>query len=402
MNEEQQQKQEQKQEQEQQQEPTAAAELVNQGAYGCVYYPGLRCNGNAMDDARYATKLVVQDETAVNEVAVGNAIKRIVNYSVNFVPVIETCTVNLGKVRRNNPHALDKCDVTNETEASTSTSSKTKFTLMKMPYIDSLYFYDYIGRMGDNKKKIISCIFDTYQYLIESIERLTEHGIVHHDLKLQNILMNLKTDTPIIIDFGLSIMVAKAPPPPLPPPNPEFWKLNFYKYSPDYSVWPLETHVINFLQNETAAALTRADVEAICEAFVNANDALSIFSKGFRARYLKACIDYHSRWVGAERDAAFAGLLAGWRTWDNYSLSIAYLQILGYISSNGFTDNHLIVTYVQLLLTNVHPDPARRTSVGDTKRAFTDLFYMKERVEMYDRIVEQFNTDAFIQRVSQH
>jgi serine/threonine protein kinase len=377
--------------QEQEQEPTAAS-LVNQGAYGCLYYPGLRCNGNTMDDLRYATKLVVQDEVAANEVAVGNAIKNIVNYRVNFVPVIETCTVNLGKVRRNNPHVLDKCDVTNE--VSTSTSSKPKFTLMKMPYIDSLYFYDYIGRMGDNKKKIISCIFDTYQYLVESIERLTEHGIVHHDLKLQNILMNLKTDTPIIIDFGLSIIVAKAP-------KAEFWNLHFYKYSPDYSVWPLETHVINYLQNETAAALTRADVETICEAFVNANDALSIFSKGFRARYLKACIDYHSRWVGAERDAAFAGLVAGWRTWDNYSLSIAYLQILGYISSNGFTDNHLIVTYVQLLLTNVHPDPARRTSVDDTKRTFTDLFYMKELFEMYDRIVDQFNPDAFIQRLSQ-
>lgn len=373
------------------QEPTADAELVNQGAYGCLYYPGLRCNGNTMDDLRYATKLVVQDEVAANEVAVGNAIKDIVNYRVNFVPVIDTCTVNLGKVRRNNPHALDKCDVTNE---ATSTSSKTKFTLMKMPYIDSLYFYDYIGRMGDNKKKIISCIFDTYQYLIESIERLTEHGVVHHDLKLQNILMNLKTDTPIIIDFGLSIIVAKAP-------KAEFWKLNFYKYSPDYSVWPLETHVINYLQNETAAALTRADVETVCEAFVNANAALSIFSKGFRARYLKACIEYHSRWVGAERDAARAGLVAGWRTWDNYSLSIAYLQIMGFISSNGFMDNQLIVAYVQLLLTNVHPDPARRRSVGDTKRTFTDLFYMKELFEMYDRIVEQFNPDAFIQGLSQ-
>ena len=371
------------------QEPIADAELVNQGAYGCLYYPGLRCNGNTMGDLRYATKLVVQDETAVNEVAVGNAIKGIVNYSVNFVPVIDTCVVNLGKVRRNNPHVLDKCDV------ATDAPPNTKFILMKMPYIDSLYFYDYIGRMGSNKKKIISCIFDTYQYLIESIERLTEHGVVHHDLKLQNILMNLKTETPIIIDFGLSIIVTEAP-------TLEFWKLHFYKYSPDYSVWPLETHVINYLQNETDAALTRADVETICEAFVNANDALSIFSKGFRARYLKACIEYHSRWVGAERDAARAGLISGWRTWDNYSLSIAYLQILGYISSNGFMDNRLIVKYVQLLLTNVHPDPDRRKSVGDTKRAFTDMFYMKERVEMYDRIVEQFNPGAFIQRLSQH
>ena len=366
-------------------------ELVNQGAYGCLYYPGMHCNGTPIKDRRYATKLVVQDEVAANEVAVGDAVKNIVNYSVNFVPVTGTCVVNLGKVRRNNPHEMDKCDVISDS----SSAKKPKFLLMKMPYIDSLYFYDYIAGMGGNKKKIISCIFDTYSYLIESIERLMEHGIVHYDLKLQNILMNLKTDTPIIIDFGLSIVVGKPP-----TMNAEFWKLHFYKYSPDYYVWPLEAHVINHLQNVVSASgvLTRADAESICETYVNANDALRIFSKGFRARYLKACMEQCDRWVGVERDAACAGLIAGWRTWDNYSLSIAYLQIIGFISEAGFIDNQLIVKYVQLLLTNVHPDPDRRKPVGDTKRAFTDMFYMNQRVEMYDNIVEHFNTDAFIRQ----
>lgn len=363
-------------------------ELVNQGAYGCLYHPGLRCNGNTVKDTRYATKLVVQDEVAANEVAVGNAVKRIVNYSVNFVPVIDTCVVNLSKVRRNNPHALEKCDVVDDA------SKKTKFLLMKMPYVDSLYFYDYIASMGGNKKHIISCIFDTYDYLMESVERLAEHGIVHHDLKLQNILMNLKTDTPVIIDFGLSIVVGTSSPQTIPA---AFWKLHFYKYSPKYYVWPLETHVINYLWNESASGvLTRAEVESICGAFVNANDALRIFSRGFRARYLRACIDHHARWIGMDRGAACAGLLAGWRTWDNYSLSIAYLQIIGFVSQKGFTDNALIVNYVQLLLTNVHPDPERRKSPTETKRAFSDLFYMNERVEMYDAIVERFNMDAFI------
>ena len=367
------------------------AKLMNQGAYGCLYHPGIKCTGAAMDDMRYATKLVVRDEVAANEVAVGNAVKNIVNYSVNFVPVISTCVVNLAKVRRGNPHELDKCDVVADSD------KKTRFLLMKMPYIDSLYFYDYIGRMGGNKKKIISCMFDTYTYLMESIERLVEHRIVHHDLKLQNILINLKTDTPIVIDFGLSILVGDKP-----QQTAEFWRLYFYKYAPEYYVWPLETHVINYLCNEAATdALTRADVETVCEAYVNANEALRIFSKAFRARYLKACVDHCSRWVGVPRDAACAGLIAGWATWDNYSLSIAYLQIIGIISGHGFTDNHLLLKYVELLLLNVHTDPDRRKPVGDTKRAFTDLFYMNARVEMYDNIVEHFNPDALLTLTAQ-
>jgi hypothetical protein len=56
----------------------------------------------------------------------------------------------------------------------------------------------------------------------------------------------------------------------------------------------------------------------------------------------------------------------------------------------------LVIDYVELLLMNVHPDPARRKTVSDTKRAFTDLFYMNKNVETYDNLVENFNVNAFV------
>jgi serine/threonine protein kinase len=359
-----------------------------------LYHPGIECSGKPMDDQRYATKLVVKDEVADNEVDIGDIVKGIVNYGVNFVPVIDTCAVKLEKVHRHNPTALNKCDIVpKEAKGAKGAKKKAKtdpkFILMKMPYIDSLYFYEYIDAMGENKKKIISCIFDTYSYLIESIEQLVEHDVVHHDLKLQNILMNLKTDTPIIIDFGLSIPMKRVG-------QDAFWATHFYKYAPEYYVWPLEVHVINYLQNVTDA-LSHDDVTSICERFVNANAALSIFSKGFRTRYLKTCIEQCDQWVGVDRVTARAALVESWPTWDNYALSIAYLQNLEFISSkHGFTNNHLVIDYVELLLMNVHPDPARRKTVSDTKRAFTDLFYMNKNVETYDNLVENFNVNAFV------
>ena len=365
------------------------SELINQGGFGCLYHPGMECSGKTMEDRRYATKLVVQDDVADNEVAVGDIVKEIVNYGVNFVPVVGTCTVRLDKVRRHNPTALNKCDIVPKTK----TKKGGKFMLMKMPYIDSLYFYDYIDGMGDNKKKIISCIFDTYSYLIESIERLVEHEVVHYDINMRNILVNLKTDTPIIIDFGLSIPIKRFEPGDKGN-NDAVWATYFYKCSPEYYVWPLEAHVINFLQN-VSDTLTRDDVVTICETYVNANAALRIFSKGFRARYLKACIEQCEQWIGVERGTARAGLMKGWPTWDNYSLSIEYLQIIGFISQNGFADNHLIIQYVELLLANVHPDPARRKTVGDTKRTFTDMFYMNETVDTYDSLLQNFNAREF-------
>jgi serine/threonine protein kinase len=364
------------------------AELINQGAYGCLYHPGIACNGKTMKDAKYATKLVIQDAVAENEVEVGKIVMKILNYAVNFVPVVETCRVQLGKVKRNNPLALRGCDIVAE-----AGTSKKKFMLMKMPYIDSLYFYDYIRTMRENKKKIISCIFDTYIYITESIGRLVEHDVVHYDLKLENILINLKTDTPIIIDFGLSIPIMAME-------RDDFWTTYFYKYAPQYYVWPLEAHVINFLCNKSeSGALTHDELVSICETFVNANQALRIFSKGFRARYLKACIEQWESLTGVARAQACHTLIKGWATWDNYSLSVAYLQILEFISSEGFSNNYLIIQYVELLLTNVHPDPERRKTVGETKRLFTDLFYMNKNVDTYDTLVQNFNVDMFVKTV---
>ena len=138
---------------------------------------------------------------------------------------------------------------------------------------------------------------------------------------------------------------------------------------------------------------------SICETFVNANQALRIFSKGFRARYLKACIEQWESLTGVARAQACHTLIKGWATWDNYSLSVAYLQILEFISSEGFSNNYLIIQYVELLLTNVHPDPERRKTVGETKRLFTDLFYMNKNVDTYDTLVQNFNVDMFVKTV---
>jgi hypothetical protein len=54
---------------------------------------------------------------------------------------------------------------------------------------------------------------------------------------------------------------------------------------------------------------------------------------------------------------------------------------------------------VELLLANVHPDPERRKTVGETKQLFTDLFYMNKNVDTYDTLVQNFNVDVFVKTV---
>ena len=63
--------------------------------------------------------------------------------------------------------------------------------------------------------------------------------IVHFDLKGQNIIFDLKEFAPIIIDFGLSLPMEKVK-------NDNLYDY-FYVYAPEYYVWPLEVHYLNYL-----------------------------------------------------------------------------------------------------------------------------------------------------------
>ena len=60
------------------------------------------------------------------------------------------------------------------------------------------------------EKKTILSIVESFTYLLESIEKLQLKDIVHFDVKGDNVLYNLKTGFPLIIDFGISIPIKKT------------------------------------------------------------------------------------------------------------------------------------------------------------------------------------------------
>ena len=46
--------------------------LLEQGGFGCVYYPGINCTqGKILNNSKVVTKLVVNDFTADNEIYIG-------------------------------------------------------------------------------------------------------------------------------------------------------------------------------------------------------------------------------------------------------------------------------------------------------------------------------------------
>jgi len=108
------------------------------------------------------------------------------------------------------------------------------------------------------------------------------------------------------------------------------------------------------------------------------------FSPEFLRAYEKACVEQLKKYKD------YNDALVFWNTWDNYALSIMYLQILHYLWNSQ--ENAFIGAFVELLISIVHPDPSKRPSLQKTKEIFTSFFYNVDinKAENYENILNGF------------
>ena len=337
---------------------TISSKLLRQGGYGCLYYPGITCSGATDSKTKFATKLQQNLPNTINEINIGKMIMKIPNYELYFVPVIKSCPIKLKAIHIREKE-LSKCRVVDKKNGT--------YILMTMPYIpnksfDSLFVNaKNINNKNINNKKTIITLIDTYTTLLDEISMLLKINIVHLDLKADNILYNTNLNMVQMIDFGISIPIATL--------TSENIKAYFYVYGPDYYLWAFEVHVINFLLHKIAgtgtdgALFTKDHITQIVNDVVKYNKVLTFLSASFNDDYKEACVTYLSTYIGMDKYKIINELVKTYETWDNFSLSILYLELLHTMPTNSF-----IIEFSQLLMSNIMPNSG--SSIKDTKSRF--------------------------------
>lgn len=325
--------------------------LLSQGGFGCIYYPGIDCNGNNLKNKKFVSKLQVKNISSDNEIEIGNEIKKIKKYYQFFLPIIENCPISANKISGN---ILSDCEPVQE---------KNELVLMKMEYIDSLSFYKLLTNEKESSQSIIKTMIDSYIYLLNSLKMLGERNIVHYDLKHDNILFNKDTELPLVIDFGISLNMN----------NLNFNRLHdlFYVYATDYYIWSFDIHIINFLVNEVDSdeyIVTKDVFSEIMNNIVDDNKALQMFSETFINKYKKKCMFYGTKIIGKDKSTILKILIKqkNYQTWDNFSLSCMYLLFIQQAFKNNFPDSEFLIKLSQLLCVNISPDPQDRFTIEET------------------------------------
>jgi len=328
--------------------------LLSSGAYGCVYYPEITCKGNTRKSkGDYVTKLQKKDESAQNEIEIGALVRKIPRYQSYFVPILSSCPISLHEIKDDE---LAKCDAIKK--------DNKNMVLMKMRYVDHETFFKYMTSLKD-KPRLMNVLLSSYNHLLSALQSLQENDIIHYDLKGNNILYEREKNSPLIIDFGMSIDVTKL--------REDTYDFYFFKYAPDYYVWCPEIHLINYIIEMKPSIVTKTIVDTVIrEIFEHHRPFNRVFSREFLAEYKESLRDIWNLYVGRKSSIVLHALITTWKSWDNYSLSMLYLRILYYIFPDGFEKNEFISRFSLVLLQNLHPDPSKRYSIEETIKYYND------------------------------
>ena len=351
-------------------------ELINQGGFGCIFYPGFNCSSKFKQNSkRLVSKVQLNHFNARNEIYIGSLITDINNYRLYFLPVISSCNLSLATI---DSKIIDKCEIIEK--------NIDKYKVLELPYLENISFNTLFSDPTRTTQHLFLTFIETYKYLVISIHELVKKNIVHFDIKEQNILYSSKYENPILIDFGLSIPIEKLS-------NTNF-KDYFYIYAPDYSLWCLEIHIINYILHK--GTLTKSAIDVTVQTYIDNISAFNSLSDEFKSDYITSATNFFYKFLKFDSSDIIRKLLEYNTTWDLYSLSVMYLRFLNKLFHKGYFKNSFIVSFSKLILQNLSPIPENRLSHTETIKGYTNIFFIKEIPENYFILIKELEQENIV------
>ena len=177
--------------------------VVGEGTYGCVHNPPLNCKGKSDRPSGDKVTKLMKDSEASEELKEYNAVKMADPNNDYYLGTPESCTVDNNEY---NKQSAVKCRRLKDADPQI-VHNLSKYTLLIMENGgDNLEQYSKKLSQGSNSPERMVQIerfwLEAHRALL-GVKVFLDHGIIHHDLKPQNIVYNDKTGRINFIDFGL-------------------------------------------------------------------------------------------------------------------------------------------------------------------------------------------------------
>jgi len=368
--------------------------LINQGTYGCIYHPGINCQGKK-ENKKYLTKIQKNAKTIENEVEISKIIKTIKGYTKHFAPILKQCPVRIAKQYT---HELQQCELFRDVD--TMNLHKQTYVSNKIRYVGNTNLSDHIS----NQTTVFTFwkeILETHVYLLKGVTKLLTKNLVHYDIKYNNIMFDHALQKPIFIDFGITV--------PIDSLNTNNYRDYFYVFD-TYPYWCFEVCVCNYIFRRlqlNAAKTTLVDAKTlhyIFDVFVYGEedtDKHEIDNNIFSSRlfkdntqkivneYRKTVLEYYQPFIGSSTwwDVYQHFMEKQYfKTWDTYSLAVVYLFLIENTISNNPNLYHMLENntkpvfnkYMTFLFTTIFSRPDDRPTPDNAIKKLKDIMKLAE------------------------
>ena len=304
-------------------------------------------------------KIKTHDFCFLNELQISEQIKKVFPNYVNYFDVL----TNYSNIKISSNAAFLEDDINEEEERKFVISIK-KHVLVNYNNEYRIDFYSFILNLP-TPKLLIFHIIDSYSYLTRSLLMLKENNICFFNITAEKIVYNVTTLKPLLHDFEHSLYTKNLN---------EDYLCKIVDKIDDYSNMPLEIHIIFYLIKNNENSLSYSIITEICDNFVKNMSVLSIFSQTYRDNFKLSCIETLKKYINKPKIDIINHILTFSGTWDNYGLSMLFLEIVGNITRVFSLTNNFLTKFSILLSKNINPVPSKREELSETFNKYERLF----------------------------
>jgi hypothetical protein len=142
----------------------------------------------------------------------------------------------------------------------------------------------------------------------------------------------------------------------------------------DLSDKPLDIHVILYLIRNNEKTLSYSVINEICDNYVKNLKVLRFISQKHKDNFKNDCIETLKKFIDKPKTEIINELLTYMSSWDNYCISILFLNIVVSIVHTFSLKEGFMIDFLDLLKKNIHPNFSQRESLQGTIAQFDGLF----------------------------
>ena len=317
------------------------------------------------------TRICLYDFFSINEIKVCKKILKIPYYINYFDTMYDFDFIKVvGDLKGINiDFDIDKTDF--------NTKNGEKYILCQYNDEKRVTLNEYLFNL-QNPKLVISRIFESYSYLLNSLIKLNVVNICFFDLSSESIVFPVYMK-PLLKNFQNCLLTDVLD---------EQSICKIISKITNFTYKPLEVHVLFYLIINNEETLSYSLIDIICDNYVKNMDVLSLFSQNYRETYKKTSIEWLTKYINKSKSVIISDILSYTKYWDNYSISVLYLHIIGNICKLFSLKDTIMNKITTILIKNIHPNPLKRETLEAT-------------FEKYDKLFDEDNDLSFMRDITQ-